>query len=66
MSQDVCRVVGDTDEERGQVRQGRISKAASRDVCSVLETAKTASEIRSLIRKGKSRDSEEAGSEGVR
>lgn len=62
----MCRVVGDTDEERGQVRRGRISKAASRDVCSVLETTKTASEIRSLSRKGKARDSEEAGSRGVR
>lgn len=61
----MCRAVGDTAEERGQVRQGRISKAASRDVCSALETAKTSSEIRSLSRKGKARDSEEAGSKGV-
>lgn len=57
--------IEDTAEERGQVRRGRISKAASRDVCSVLETAQTSSEIRSLIRKGKARDSEEAGSERV-
>lgn len=61
----MCRAVGGTAEERGQVRRGRVSKAESRDVCSVLEAAKTSSEIRSPIRKGKARDSEEAGSEGV-